>query len=52
MDFSQISSLSITELKELISKSGLSFSDCVEKSDLRQRAVEAHEILRNRPPEK
>ena len=38
MDPSQISTLSISQLKELIKKSGLSFSDCVEKPDLIQRA--------------
>ncbi len=42
----QINSLSVKELRELISGAGLSFSDCVEKSDLRARAVEALEIAK------
>ena len=36
-----IATLSVGELKALISGAGLSYADCVEKSDLRARAAEA-----------
>eukprot|EP00121_Abeoforma_whisleri_P017247 Awhi_evm1s15808 len=36
-----IDSMSIKELKALISSAGLSSADCVEKADLRKRAHEA-----------
>ena len=36
-----VSSMSIKELKELISKARLSFDDCIDKSDLQMRATQA-----------
>ena len=36
-----VAALSVGELKALISGAGLSYADCVEKSDLRARAAEA-----------
>ena len=36
-----IATLSVGELKALISGAGLSYADCVEKSDLRARAADA-----------
>jgi len=40
-----ISTLSLKELKALITKAGLSFADCIDKSDLRARASEAQDRL-------
>ena len=40
-----IATLSVGELKALISGAGLSYADCVEKSDLRARAAEARARL-------
>ena len=39
-----IATLSVGELKALISGAGLSYADCVEKSDLRARAAEARTL--------
>lgn len=44
-----IDSLSLKELKELISSAGLSFADCLDKDDLRNRAREAQEAIKNGP---
>ena len=41
MSNEEIDSMSVKELRALITKAGLSFADCVEKSDLRARAREA-----------
>ena len=50
-----IATLSVGELKALISGAGLSYADCVEKSDLRARAAEARAGLAaaaaSEPPE-
>ena len=50
-----IATLSVGELKALISGAGLSYADCVEKSDLRARAAEARARLAaaaaSEPPE-
>ena len=40
-----VAALSVGELKALISGAGLSYADCVEKSDLRARAAEARARL-------
>ena len=37
----EIDSMNVHELRAYITKAGLSFADCVEKSDLRARAHEA-----------
>ena len=44
-----VDSLSIKELKELVSTAGLSFSDCIDKSDLRARANEAAAAMAQHP---
>mmetsp|Transcript_3826 Transcript_3826/g.5855 ORF Transcript_3826/g.5855 Transcript_3826/m.5855 type:complete len:117 (-) Transcript_3826:237-587(-) len=36
-----VDEMSVKELRQLITKSGLSYTDCIEKSDLRTRAKEA-----------
>ena len=36
-----VEKLNITELKQLIIDSGLTFDDCIEKSELRERATQA-----------
>ena len=38
-----LKSLKVSELKKIISDSGLTFEDCVEKSDLIRRAEEARQ---------
>jgi len=45
-----VSSLSISALKALIQKGGLSFEDCIDKDDLRARAKEAQDRLASAPP--
>lgn len=40
-----VDSMSMKELKALIAKAGLSFADCVEKSDIKARAREAAAAL-------
>ncbi|GKY96090.1 hypothetical protein MPSEU_000569100 [Mayamaea pseudoterrestris] len=46
---SSLSSLSVTELKQLLSERGVDFRDCLEKSDLVARLNESHS-LRSRTP--
>lgn len=41
----EVDSLSIKDLKALIASAGLSFADCLDKSDLKNRAREAQKIL-------
>mmetsp|Transcript_3603 Transcript_3603/g.5274 ORF Transcript_3603/g.5274 Transcript_3603/m.5274 type:complete len:119 (-) Transcript_3603:232-588(-) len=36
-----VDEMSVKELRQLITKSGLSYTDCIEKNDLRTRAKEA-----------
>ena len=50
MDVEDVSSLSISALKALIQKGGLSFEDCIDKDDLRARAKEAQDRLASAPP--
>ena len=45
-----VDSLSLKELKNLISSAGLSFADCIDKNDLRTRAKEAQTRLASAPP--
>jgi predicted nicotinamide N-methyase len=45
-----VDSLSISELKELISKARMSFADCIDKAELRSRAREAAAALAQAPP--
>eukprot|EP00967_Tisochrysis_lutea_P011702 scaffold13172_cov44-Tisochrysis_lutea.AAC.1 len=45
-----LSSLSLKELKSLIAEAGLSSADCLDKSDLRERAAQARARLRERAP--
>ena len=40
-----VDSMSIKELKELITKARMSFADCIDKADLRKRATEAAAAL-------
>ena len=47
-----IDSLSLKELKALITEAGLSFADCIDKTDLRTRAKEAQEKLKAAPAPK
>ena len=49
-DSTDLTTLSIKELKELIRSSGLSFEDCIDKADLRSRAAEAQERLEASAP--
>uniref|UniRef100_A0A7S4EXX9 Phospholipase/carboxylesterase/thioesterase domain-containing protein n=1 Tax=Chrysotila carterae TaxID=13221 RepID=A0A7S4EXX9_CHRCT len=42
---SDVDSLSIKDLKSLIEKAGLTYADCLDKSDLRERAREAERLL-------
>ena len=44
-DAKDVEAMSIKELKALITSAGLSTKDCVEKADLRRRAVEAQARL-------
>ena len=46
----ELNALSIREMKDLISKAGLDFSDCSEKSELRSRAADALAALAAAPP--
>jgi predicted nicotinamide N-methyase len=41
LDREQLSGMSVKELRACIAEAGLSFADCLEKSDLRERAWEA-----------
>ncbi|KAL1522478.1 hypothetical protein AB1Y20_017466 [Prymnesium parvum] len=44
-----LSALSLKELKALIARAGLSSEDCIDKADLRSRAREAQEVLTRAP---
>lgn len=45
-----LAGFSTKALKEIISSAGLSFADCIDQADLRARAVEATERLRESAP--
>ena len=49
-DEPDVDTLGIKALRELISSAGLSYEDCIEKSDLRARAREALEVKKSKPP--
>lgn len=44
-----VDSLSAKQLKEYIESRGLQYADCLEKVDLRKRALEAACVTKNRP---
>ena len=46
MDAVYVEEMPVRELKEVITAAGLSYADCLEKSDLRARAQEAMVFLR------